>query len=247
MRCNVKFIRVAGITLAALLAACGGESEAPTLTVIGSMSSVKTARAQPLYERILAALLPAARAQVMAGGATALKMRFYTLHASPNADCTSPILIADNGAAGVELNLADSPVLFRSSPPAGTYRCLIIKASDLMKITPDDDAPAPPCTHGVELTKDLYRAPDTDYKDLAGTPITAHGTDAVPAGDTVYFFASTDTASVTSASPNQTVPMSGALVVPGATTFYLDPSGSVTSTGGIPAYCSLEGGRMGFR
>lgn len=247
MNRNAMFTRVAGITLAAMLSACGGDDDAPALTVVGSMSSVKTARTQPWYERMLVALVPAARAQVVGGGATALKMRFYTLYASPNADCTSPILVADHGAAAIERDLADGPVLFEGSPPAGTYRCLIVKASDLQKITPDDAAPTPPCMHGVEFTRDLYREPDTDFQDLAGHPITAHGTDAAPIDDTVYFFASTDIAAVPSASPNQTLLMSGPLVVPGRTTFYLDPSGGVTSNGSTPPYCAVENAHMGFR
>ncbi len=253
-----------GGVLAVALAACGGGSDSPppagpSLTVKGSASRTATAAAPSWYQRLFAWLAPrSAHAQAgPTGSPTSMKLRFYSLQISQNADCSGPYTVVQTFDPPREVNLFDNPTLFEGSPAAGTYRCLIFEADDLLKIVPDAVARAafPQCRTlppGSEYTTDLYRAPDNDFRRPDGSVITAAGTRAAPVANRVFFFATTNPGAATGRSngpsPNQTVPLASPLVVPGQTTFYLDATNGVL--GGVDdgtGFCVVEAGVMGFR
>ena len=244
-----------------VLASCGESptANAPKLVIIGSASqtAVESATRQTELPSWIAWFAPrVAHAQgPTSGSPTALKMSFYTLYLSTNADCTSPVLARDYGSTPTEVNLYTNPTLFSADPPNGTYNCVIFKATDLIKITPDAAAGAAwpgRCATGVEATTDLYRAPDTDFRDLAGATVAARGTRGAPVADVVYFFATTNPAALASRvgapSVNQTVPLTAPLVVPGRMTLYVDATnGLLGALDGTTPYCAMENGTMGFR
>jgi len=262
-----EFRRVAraaalGGVLAVALAACGGGSDSPPpagpwLTVKGSASRTATAAAPGWYQRLFAWLAPrSAHAQAgPTGSPTSMKLRFYSLRISQNADCSGPYTVVQTFDPAREVNLFDNPTLFEGTPAAGTYQCLIFEADDLLKIVPDVAAQtAFPlyCRAGTEYTTDLYRAPDNDFRRPDGSVIPAAGTRAEPVANRVFFYASTDPAAANARSdgpsPNQTVLLSSPLVVPGQTTFYLDATNGVL--GGVDngtGFCVVEDGVMGFR
>lgn len=253
------------VSAVALLAACGGGSDspppappAPTFVVKGSASKTQTADwQQRLVERLLAAIAPrAAQAQAAtAGSPTSLKARLFALYLSRNADCSAPFVVSDYGTSPREVDLYTSPTLFEAIPPDGTYPCVIFKLSDQLRMTPDAAAAAAfpgRCVAGVETTTDTYRAPDTDLRDLTGTPIVARGSRAAPVEDIAYFFATTNVAAATGRpggpSPNQTGQLASPMIVPGQTTLYLDFTNGVL--GGVEmgvTYCVAEEGQIGFR
>jgi hypothetical protein len=263
VRCGIA--AAALLTAVALLGSCGGSSEspppapqAPTFVVKGSPSRVQTAGWQPrLVERLLAAISPRpAQAQVMtAGSPTSLKLRLYALYLSPNPDCSAPLIVADYGTSPREVDMYTDPTLFEATPPNGTYPCLIIKFSDLIRMTPDAAAAAAfpgRCTAGVETTTDIYRAPSTDNRDPSGAPIVARGSRTAPVEDITYFFATTDVAAARGRpggpGPNQTAPLAAPMVVPGRTTLYVDFTNGVLGGNELGVtYCVVEQGQIGFR
>jgi hypothetical protein len=254
--------------LSVTLVACGGGDDpapappppaGPSLVVKGSASRTATAAAPGLVQRLFAWLAPrSAHAQASpTGSPTSMKLRFYSLQISPNADCSGPYTVVQTFDPPRELNLFDNPTLFEGSPAGGTYRCVIFEADDLLKIVPDAVARAaflqcrtlPP---GSEYTTDLYRAPNNDFRRPDGSVIVAAGTRAAPVANRVFFYASTDRAAANARSGgpsvNQTVPLASPLVVPGQTTFYLDATNGVL--GGVDdgtGFCVVEAGVMGFR
>lgn len=191
---------------------------------------------------------------VCTGSPLSLTFKIYQAWVSPNADCSSPVEVANNGASGADVSLGVD-TLIQGSPPDGTYRCLILKASDNLRFVPNSTAvTAFPgvCSTGVTSTFDIYRTDSGDaglWKDKDGNAIAASGVGNTPGDDTVFIYATTNAASVTGgaigAHSNQTVTLTGNLVVPGNTTFYIDFADGIT---GSTAICKIEGGNgLGFR
>ncbi len=252
--------------LSLTLAACGGGDSSPppapasTLVVTGSASRTSTAAAPSWRDRWLAWLAPRpAQAQssppATAGSPTSMVMRFHALSISANADCSGPYTTVQSFDPPREVDLVTNPTLFEGSPPAGTYRCVIFEADDVLAIRPDAAAQTAfpgRCVVGNTYETDLYRAPDTDFRRPDGTSITAVGTRAAPGRQRVFFFATTDRTAATSRaggpSPNQTVTLASPLVVPTQTTLYLDATNGLLGDveGGVP-FCVVENGEMGFR
>jgi len=253
---------LAVLTLA--LAACGGGSDVPppaagpTLVIKGSASRTATAAAPAWRERLLAWLAPRpayAEPTPTAGSPTLMQMRFHALLISANADCSGPYTTVQTYDPPREFDLVTNPTLFEGSPPAGTYRCVIFEADDILAIRPDAAAQAAfpgRCVAGTTHQTDLYRAPDNDYRRPDGTVINAAGTRAAPGRQRVFFFASTDRAAATARmggpSIHQTVPMASPLVVPAQTTLFLDATNGVHGgvEGGV-SFCVVERGTFGFR
>lgn len=258
--------RAHGALVAALclgLAACGGTETAttttagPTFTVKGSMSRTMGAAAPTWWQRALAWLAPsAAHAQAMtAGSPTRMVLRIHSLQITENADCSGPYTTVQRFDPPRDVDLATNPTLFEGSPAAGTYRCLIFEADDILTVRPDAAAAAAfpgRCMAGTDHATDLYREPDTDFRRPDGTTITATGTRAAPGRQRVFFFASTNPTAANSRpggpSPTQTVPLASPLVVPAQTTFYLDATNGLLGDeeDGV-SYCVVEDAVMGFR
>lgn len=256
---------IALATLSLTLTACGGGSDAPpppagpTFVVKGSTSRTATAFAPTWRERLVAWLAPRpAQAQstpATAGSPTFMQMRFHALLITPNADCSGPYTTVQTHTPPREVDLVTNPSLFEGSPPAGTYRCVIFEADDVMVIRPDAAAQTAfpeRCIVGRTYETDLYRAPDNDYRRPDGAPISAAGTRAAPSSQRVFFFATTDRAAATARtggpSINQTLPLASPLVVPTQTTLYVDATNGLL--GGVEdgvGYCVVESVVIGFR
>jgi len=144
-------------------------------------------------------------------------------------------------------DMETSPEIVRvTGLPDGTYPCMAMRISDLLQFTPASTEGG--CIGGVGYTHDTYRVGNeaVAFKNIDGTPITARGTDATPVEDQVWTFASTAPSAVVGRgySPNQVVPLSAPLRVPGSTTFYWDATNALQSTG---AGCDIVAGAVGFR
>lgn len=226
-------------------------ADAPsTMKIYGSKTATATNQFYLLSNQF--GRLVASTCDGCAGSPETMSIKLYSLYLSTNADCSSPTLVVDNGATAVTKELSVNPILFEASPTTGTYNCMILKISDNLNFTPDADAAAAfpsVCRANTETTFDIYRTDSGDtWKNLNGAAIDPSGTTTVPAEDTVFVFASTNVSAVTATSiaphENQTAALTGALIVPGQSTFYVDFAGGVR--GG--ERCSIEGGRgLGFR
>ena len=181
---------------------------------------------------------------IVIGTPVTLVAGIYDVYLGSMADCSDATLIRSFGSTPIFRDFVTSPLLFTLRVTPGTYPCPALGMQDVL--TFQSPVTSGPCTAGVDVQKDPYRAPDTDLLDMAGDPIPATGTTTTPGADHVYFLFSTDPASVTARgySPNQVLQLSTPMIVPGQTTLYLDATNSVVDEGG---FCSLVPGAYTFR
>ena len=130
--------------------------------------------------------------QAMALDASSLKLQVYSVMLSTSPLCTSPVTVFSS-AAPTEVDFLAAPTLGSGNPADGTYNCVIIKMSDLIKFTPS--ASAGLCTSGTQYTADVCRVDNggmTKAPDAAGAPTMCTGTDAAPVSDPVYLYLTTN-------------------------------------------------------
>lgn len=178
------------------------------------------------------------------GPASSLTIKLYALYISSNADCSGPVLVQDLGAAGADKDFMTNPVLFEGTPAAGTYQCVMMKMSDVLRMKPGATFGA--CISGTEYVGDIYRAGESDWVDSDLNPIVGSGTDEVPVDNHVTIFMTRDTVAAIARgiSRNQLVALQSSLVVPGQTTFHVDASNAVATDG---VRCGIEKPVMSFR
>ena len=225
----------AALTLATL-AACstGTDATAPSanFTVHGSAS------AAPAGSAVQAAT------SATTGDPSSLTFGMYALYISPNDDCSAAVLVDDNGTTPQDKDFYSNPVLFSGSPAAGAYQCVAIKMSDVIRMKAA--ASFGHCVAGTEYAGDIYRAGESDWKDVNLNPIIGTGTDESPADDRVTIFMTRNRAATIARglSPHQVLQLGSDLVVPGQSTFYWNGQGSVVDEGG---QCGVNPGAPEFR
>ena len=235
-------LRLAAAFLLALSAACSGAdaTSAPSasLTVKGSGSPPPAGLLAPAALRG-----GSARSTILSGTPASLTLTVYALYISPNDDCSSMQLVQDYGAAGSPKDFMQNPVLFSGSPAAGAYKCVAIKMSDVIHMTPASTFGA--CVAGTDYPGDIYRAGQTDWKDVNLNQIIGTGTDSVPSNDHVTIFMPRNAlaAIARGLSVHQVIPLSSDLVVPAQTTFYWDATGTVQTDG---VQCGVNPGQPSF-
>lgn len=228
--------RLYSAMLASLVAACSStattDATTPTLTVHGS------AGAPP------AAAAGAMASSMAAGDPASLTLGTYALWISVNEDCSSPVLVEDHGAAVVNKDFVANPVLFTGTPPAGAYKCVAIRMSDIIRFTPASSFGT--CVLGTEYAGDIYREGESDWKDVDLNTVVGHGTDSVPVDDhiTLFMTRNRDAVIARGMSPHQVILLASDLGVPGQSTFYWNGQGTVSSEGGS---CGINPGHPEFR
>jgi len=131
-------------------------------------------------------------ANAVALDASSLKLQVHAVMLSTSPQCTSPITVFSN-TAPTEVDFLAAPTLGTGSPPDGTYECVIIKMSDLIKFTPS--ATAGLCNAGTQYIADVCRSDNggmTQAPDAVGAPSACNGTDAAPMADAVYLYLTTN-------------------------------------------------------
>lgn len=223
-------------------------SRAFLLSLTAALTAACSSASSPSSEFVVrgsAGAPPAPGAALVAtGDPAALRIGMYALYISPNADCSSPVLVQDYGATAVVKDFVGNPVLFSGSPAAGAYQCVALKMSDVIRVVPDSSFSV--CVAGTEYAGDIYREGETDWKDVDLNPIIGSGTDSLPADDHVTIVMSRDTTAAIARgfSTNQTIPLSSDLIVPGQSTFYWNGQGTVTDEGG---QCGVNPGQPSFQ
>lgn len=126
-----------------------------------------------------------------AGDPASLKIKVLGVYASLSAQCTNPIQIFLNNT-GDYVDILKGPTLGGGDLPDGTYNCVIIKMSDVIKHVPLTTATS--CIAGTEYTGDVCHTGDiVDALDM--TPIHCAGSNgppSTPVEDVVYMYMSTD-------------------------------------------------------
>jgi len=239
---------VAGAAL--VIAACNGEGTAPngasSLTITGSTHATASFRAARSSAR--AASFGVTASDTM-GDPSSIKIGLYALWISQNADCSNAVLVQDNGATAQYKDFVAKPTLFTGSPAVGSYSCVAIKMSDVIKF--EAASAFGECATNTEYAIDIYRSdntgdPGSEFKDVNLNPIAASGTDAAPADDRVTIVMTRDpeAAIARGFSPNQVIPLGSNLAVPGSSTFVWGGAGTVRTEPGQG--CGLEPGAPSF-
>lgn len=238
---TVKLINLMlpAIVTAALLAGCSEGAVLPSgansLTILGA--GIPAIPSRP-------ALSPPVDTLVQTGDPATFTLGMYAMWISQNDDCSAPVLVADYGSVPEPKEMLNGPVLFTGNPPEGTYRCLVIKMSDVLAMTPATTFGD--CVAGTEYSGDIYRDGDSSWVDVNGDMIIGTGTDSIPVDSRVTLFLTRDTVAAIArgTSPNQTLQLDSNLEVPSVSTFVWDGRGSVISGYG---QCGLNPGRPSFQ
>jgi hypothetical protein len=128
----------------------------------------------------------------MALDASSLKLQVYSVMLSTSPLCTSPVTVFSSPTA-TEVDFLSNPTLGSGNPADGTYNCVVIEMSDLIKFKPS--ATSGSCTAGTEYVADVCRTDNggtTRAPDATGAPTSCTGTDAAPHADTVYLYLTTN-------------------------------------------------------
>ena len=243
LRVVTRGLVAAGIVV---LSACSDSSTAPvpapTLTIKGSSS------APPATFRSARGKLSFSSADPgLTGDPSSISLGMYALYVSTNADCSVYATLVDNGTMVSYKDFATNPTLFVASPTDGTYNCVALRMSDVLRFKPATTFGT--CVAGAEYEQDIYRA-DSDsipWKDIDLNDVVGTGSDSIPMDDNVTIVMTTDTAAAMARgfSKSQIVPLGSGLVVPGSSTFYWGAEGTVSTGDGRP--CGLEKGSPAFR
>jgi hypothetical protein len=126
------------------------------------------------------------------GDPSSLRVKVYAVYASTSAQCTNPTRIFQNDAGGF-VDFLTSPTLGDGDLADGTYNCVIIKMSSIIKHTPLTTATS--CVAGTEYTGGVCNAADS-ATDLDNAPIacSGDGSNAGSVDNTVYMYLTTDSA-----------------------------------------------------
>ncbi len=132
-----------------------------------------------------------AHATPMPGGdPSSLKIRVYAVYASLSAQCTNPIQVFSNDG-GTFMDFLANPTLGGGDLADGTYNCVIIKMSSIIKHTPKTTATS--CVAGTEYSGGVCNNSDS-ATDLNNTTITCtgDGSNAGSVDSTVFMYMTTD-------------------------------------------------------
>jgi hypothetical protein len=211
----------------------------------------------PSFPLLLALVSPAAFAAPIAGGhdPASLKVKIYGVYASTSPQCTNPIKVFLR-SSGDYVDLLKGPTLGGGDLADGTYHCVIIKMSDVIKHSPKVADGA--CVVGTEYSGEVCRAGGDGglATGLDGAPIacTGDGTSGGVGDDTVFMFMTTDPGASTgnrafelplAAGDGKGIKLGAPLVISSTTKakFVVDASGGVVSDG---AECGINPPRFRF-
>jgi hypothetical protein len=191
--------------------------------------------------------LVSADSTTLTGDPSSISLGMYALYVSTNADCSNYTTLVDHGTTVDYKDFAADPTLFEASPTDGTYNCVAMRMSDVIRFQPATTFGT--CDAGTEYQQDIYRSDsdETPWKDMDLNDIVGTGSDSIPVDDHVTIVMTTDTAAAMARgfSKSQIVPLGSGLVVPGSSTFYWGAEGSVST--GEGRQCGLEKGTPAFR
>lgn len=241
MRTLASLSSLVGTLVFAAACTAGDSSTAPGAASL----TVKGSGAAPPAGLVVASLLASGNTArvVQSGSPASLTLTVYALYISANDDCSSMQLVQDYGAAGSPKDFMQNPVLFTGSPAAGAYKCVAIKMSDVIHMTPATSFGA--CVVATDYPGDIYRAGQSDWKDVDLNTVIGTGTDSVPSNDhvTIFMPRNAPAAIARGLSVHQVIPLSSDLVVPAQTTFYWDATGTVQTDG---VFCGVNPGQPSF-
>lgn len=193
--------------------------------------------------------------QKMGKDPASLKLKVFGVYASTSAQCTNPIKVFLRTTADY-VDMLQNPTLGGGDLPDGTYNCVIIKMSDVIKHTPKETDES--CIAGTEYSGEVCRAGGEGglATALDGSPITCtgDGTSAGVGDDTLFMFMTTDPSASTGGrafelpltpGDGKGIKLGSPLVISSTSRakFVVDASGGVVSGGGE---CGINAPKFSF-
>jgi hypothetical protein len=108
--------------------------------------------------------------------ASSIKLKVYKMAVSTSPLCTGLITVLDNGNTPTEVDFLQNPSLGSGSLADGTYPCIVIEFSDLVKFTPSSNSTSTNCLASTEYTLDVCRAGGDTSVLIDGTVTNCTGT-----------------------------------------------------------------------
>jgi hypothetical protein len=187
--------------------------------------------------------------------ASSIKLKVYKMAVSTSPLCTGLVTVLDNGNTPTEVDFLQNPNLGNGTLADGTYACIVIEFSDLVKFTPSTTSTAGHCNSATEYTLDVCRAGSGDSSILIdGTTTTCTGVSGdkdnygTPGADRVAMYISTATTGGADAFNRPTsigdnahgLNLGAALTISGTSSgkFIANPAGQVCDMAGV----GCEGG-----
>jgi hypothetical protein len=131
--------------------------------------------------------------QMIGKDPASLKVKIFGVYASTSPQCTNPINVFLKSTAEY-VDLLQGPALGGGDLADGTYNCVIIKMSDVIKHTPKETDSS--CVAGTEYSGEVCRAGGDGglATGLDGSPIacTGDGSGTGVGDDTLFMFMTTD-------------------------------------------------------
>ena len=207
------------------------------------------------FPKALIAAAVLASSSAMALDASSLKLQVYSVMLSTSPLCTSPVTVFSS-TTPTEVDFLSNPTLGSGNPPDGTYNCVIIKMSDLIKFTPTGTSGS--CVAGTQYVADVCRTDNsgtTQAPDATGAPTACTGTDIAPASDAVHLYLTTNTTAgtggetflqPTSPSSGNGLNLTAPLVISGTASskFVVNATGKVS---GVDLTCGMNPPIFGFQ
>ncbi|MDD4975290.1 MAG: hypothetical protein PHY93_13105 [Bacteriovorax sp.] len=131
--------------------------------------------------------------------ASSIKLKIYKMAVSTSPLCTNLITVLDNGTSPTEVDFLQNPNLGSGTLADGTYPCIVIEFSDLVKFTPSNTSTSGNCNSATEYTLDVCRAGGSTSVLINGTTTNCTGTSGTnttygtPGDDRVAMYISTAT------------------------------------------------------
>lgn len=189
--------------------------------------------------------------------ASSIKLKVYKMAVSASPLCTDLITVLDNGNTPTEVDFLQNPSLGSGTLGNGTYPCIVIEFSDLVKFTPSANSDGGNCLTSTEYTLDVCRAGGDTSTLINGTSTTCTGTSGnnttygTPGDDRVAMYISTTTTGGADAFNRPTsigdnahgLNLGAALTISGTSSgkFVVNPAGQVCDN----AAATCEGGAGG--
>ncbi|MFI5362073.1 MAG: hypothetical protein ACHQ49_08905 [Elusimicrobiota bacterium] len=211
------------------------------ITVVAFVSAVSTL-----------ALSPVARAANTGLNPSSVQIKTIQVMISTSADCSSPVNAGLNATPAYQ-EMTAGPTLFSGAVPAGTYKCVMMNFSSLIKFTPSANSDDGGCVSTTQYVRDVCTS-GSSFVTPAGATVQCAGSGnsfSTTENDVWAYFSTTgSTAHLGGLSPATAFLLSTPLVVTGskAITFVTDFDGQLQSTmdGGVLT-CDCEPPVMSFR
>lgn len=111
--------------------------------------------------------------------ASSIKLKVYKMAVSTSPLCTGLITVLDNGNSPTEVDFLQNPSLGNGTLADGTYPCIVIEFSDVIKFSPSTTSTSGHCVAGTEYNLDVCRSDNNgggSSKLIDGTTTTCTGT-----------------------------------------------------------------------